>query len=103
MAIWVPSGSRTMRSGCAPRRMRTADRLVLRLWLRAPVVDTDEGGTSSARRPGQGTPLGGVISPLLANLYLHWFDKRFHERGGPADFAKARLVRYADDCAPGDV
>ena len=40
---------------------------------------------------------GGVISPLLANLYLHWFDKVFHGPNGPARWANARLVRYADD------
>jgi len=44
-----------------------------------------------------GTPQGGVISPLLANLYLHWMDKRFHGPEGPAQRAGARLVRYADD------
>jgi len=38
-----------------------------------------------------------VISPLLANIYLHWFDKRFQAKEGPAHWAKARLVRYADD------
>jgi RNA-directed DNA polymerase len=38
-----------------------------------------------------------VISPLLANLYLHWFDKVFHRASGPAHWAKAKLVRYADD------
>src|SRR5262249_20265618 len=48
-------------------------------------------------RPSQGTPQGGVISPLLANLYLHWFDKRFHAAGSPAQRNQARLVRYADD------
>ena len=41
--------------------------------------------------------MGGAISPLLANLYLHWFDKRFHASDGPAHWAQARLVRYADD------
>jgi RNA-directed DNA polymerase len=41
--------------------------------------------------------VGGVISPLLANLYLHWFDKVFHAPRGPAHWAKAKLVRYADD------
>jgi RNA-directed DNA polymerase len=41
-----------------------------------------------------------VISPLLANIYLHDFDRAFHAKDGPAQFAKARLVRYADDCAP---
>jgi RNA-directed DNA polymerase len=39
----------------------------------------------------------GVISPLLANLYLHWFDKLFNRADGPAAWANARLVRYADD------
>ena len=39
----------------------------------------------------------GVISPLLANVYLHDFDRAFHATDGPAQFAKARLVRYADD------
>ena len=39
----------------------------------------------------------GVISPLLANIYLHDFDRAFHGPDGPAQFADARLVRYADD------
>jgi RNA-directed DNA polymerase len=34
---------------------------------------------------------------LLANIYLHWFDKVFHREDGPAHWAKAKLVRYADD------
>jgi RNA-directed DNA polymerase len=38
-----------------------------------------------------------VISPLLANLYLHWFDKLFYRSGGPAQSVNARLIRYADD------
>ena len=38
-----------------------------------------------------------MISPLLANIYLHWFDKAFHRADGPAQWAKAKLVRYADD------
>ncbi len=42
-------------------------------------------------------PQGGVISPLLANIYLHWFDKVFHRVEGPAQWARAKLVRYADD------
>jgi hypothetical protein len=41
--------------------------------------------------------VGGVISPLLANLYVHWFDKIFHAASGPAQWARAKLVRYADD------
>jgi len=81
-------------------RMRIADRAVLRLirlWLEAVVVETNEDGQTQGHRPQQGTPQGGVLSPLLANVYLHWFDKRFHRADGPAHFAKAKLVRYADD------
>jgi RNA-directed DNA polymerase len=81
-------------------RMRIADRTVLqliRLWLEAPVVEPTEDDQTKVHRPGQGTPQGGVISPLLANLYLHWFDKRLQAPGGPAEQAGARLVRYADD------
>jgi len=87
-------------------RMRVADRSVLRLirlWLQTPVVEEEKtsGGSGGRRekwsRAKKGTPQGGVISPLLANLYLHWFDKRFYGQHGPAQWAKARLVRYADD------
>jgi len=83
-------------------RMRIADRSVLRLirmWLDAPIVEPTQGPgvTPTARRSEKGTPQGGVISPLLANLYLHWFDKVFHRPEGPAQWAKAKLVRYADD------
>lgn len=81
-------------------RMRIADGSVLRLirmWLETLVVERTEDGTSKVSRPRQGTPQGGVISPLLANLYLHWFDKRFQAPGGPAQRFQARLVRYADD------
>jgi len=81
-------------------RVRIADGRVLKLidsWLAAPVVDQDDEGRPKVTRPRQGTPQGGVISPLLANVYLHWFDKLFHRTDGPASWAKARLVRYADD------
>jgi RNA-directed DNA polymerase len=83
-------------------RMRIADRAVLkliRMWLQTPVVEVPEGkgGAPKVSRPQEGTPQGGVISPLLANLYLHWFDKVFHGSQGPAQWAKAKLVRYADD------
>ena len=79
---------------------RVADRSVLRLlrlWLVAPVEERDENGRPKRSRPTKGTPQGGVISPLLANLYLHWMDVTFHRRQGPGSWAKARLIRFADD------
>jgi RNA-directed DNA polymerase len=81
-------------------QVRIADRGVLNLirsWLESPIVERDEQGRTKASRPKQGTPQGGVISPLLANIYLHWFEKAFHGPSGPATWAKAKLVRYADD------
>jgi RNA-directed DNA polymerase len=81
-------------------RMRIVDRSVLRLirlWLEAVVVEEDADGKTQGHRPQQGTPQGGVLSPLLANVYLHWFDKVFHRPDGPGQIAKAKLVRYADD------
>ncbi len=81
---------------------RVSDRSVLhliRMWLSAVVVEAGEGPDDPPKysRPTQGTPQGGVISPLLANLYLHWFDYKFHRADGPYHWANARLVRYADD------
>ena len=68
---------------------RISDRRVLKLlrsWLRADVL-TDEG----LQRTVAGTPQGGVISPLLANIFLHAFDRAWVEHG------TGELVRYADD------
>jgi RNA-directed DNA polymerase len=79
---------------------RISDRSVLRLirmWLQTPIEETDDRGRKTRRRPTTGTPQGGVISPLLANLYLHWFEVLFHRSDGPAHWAKAEIVRYADD------
>src|SRR5882672_417092 len=82
-------------------RMRVVDGSVLRLikqWLRAPVVEpAQRGKPPTVRRNERGTPQGGVLSPLLANVYLHWFDHLFQRADGPAQWAKAKLVRYADD------
>jgi len=71
---------------------------LLRMWLKAMMIEPQGAGKSpKVYRSKQGTPQGGVISPLLANLYLHWFDKLFHRPDGPYGWANARLVRYADD------
>jgi RNA-directed DNA polymerase len=82
-------------------RMRVVDGSVLRLikqWLRAPVREPAKAGQPpTVRRNDRGTPQGGVLSPLLANVYLHWFDHLFQRADGPAHWAKAMLVRYADD------
>jgi RNA-directed DNA polymerase len=87
-------------------RYRVADRSVqklIRMWLQTPVVEKEKshggGGGSGEKwsRSKKGTPQGGVISPLLANLYLHWFDAVFHGPEGPGQWAAAKLVRYADD------
>ena len=81
--------------------MRIADRTVLkliRMWLKTPVVEQQgEGKPPKVSRSKTGTPQGGVISPLLSNIYLHWFDKVFHRAEGPGQRANAKLVRYADD------
>jgi RNA-directed DNA polymerase len=82
-------------------RMRVVDGSVLgliRQWLKAPVVEPSrDGQPPTVRRNERGTPQGGVLSPLLANIYLHWFDHLFQRAEGPAQWAKAKLVRYADD------
>jgi RNA-directed DNA polymerase len=81
-------------------RMRVVDRSVLnliRMWLEAPIVEEKNGKKMPPRSNDRGTPQGGVVSPLLANIYLHWFDKKFQGLDGPANWAKARLIRYADD------
>ena len=82
---------------------RICDGALLRLiqmWLKAPVMEVDEDGTKRNIGGGKcnrkGTPQGGVISPLLSNLYLHLLD-RVWERRQLQQRIGARIVRYADD------
>jgi group II intron reverse transcriptase/maturase len=72
-------------------RRRISDPRVLKLikgWLEAGVMD----GAEFIKPDGLGTPQGGVISPLLSNIYLHSFDKMFQMSG-----IQGTLVRYCDD------
>lgn len=77
-------------------KKRVSDGVLLRLigkWLKAGVWEN-----GSVSYPEEGTPQGGVISPLLSNIYLHevldtWFEKQVK----PRLRAKAYLIRYADD------
>jgi group II intron reverse transcriptase/maturase len=67
---------------------------LVKAFLEAPIVDERDGGRP--KRNAQGTPQGGVISPLLANVYLNLLDRNYRRRveGGSLE---GRLIRYADD------
>jgi RNA-directed DNA polymerase len=81
---------------------RIVDRHMLRLikqWLKAPVEERDDDGNrrmSGGKASTSGTPQGGVISPLLANLYMNRFLKYWRQSGCGARF-RAQVVSYADD------
>ena len=69
---------------------------LIKLWLRAPVVEEGRDGKKRTEGNPKGTPKGGVFSLLLTDINLHvldriWKIKRVEER------CKARLIRYADD------
>lgn len=71
--------------------MRVSDRKILKLirkWLKCGIVGEEE-----IKENQKGTPQGGVISPLLANIYLHEFDKFWMQQTQ----VKGKLVRYCDD------
>jgi RNA-directed DNA polymerase len=79
---------------------RVSDGSILRLikmWLKAPVEARDDNGTGTRRCTGnRGTPQGGVLSPLLANIYMRRFLKAWEQRGHEKRFG-SRIVNYADD------
>lgn len=70
---------------------------LIKMWLKAPIEEENGRGGRACRSPGnKGTPQGGVISPLLANLYMRRFLKAWEQRGNEQKF-QARVVNYADD------
>jgi RNA-directed DNA polymerase len=81
---------------------RIVDRHVLwliRLWLKAPVEERDDNGKrrmSGGKSNTRGTPQGGVVSPLLANIYMNRFLKHWRLSGRGEAF-RAHVVSYADD------
>ena len=72
-------------------------------WTFKPPAGVHRHGISGEWRDDlRGTPQGSVISPILANVYLHyvldlWFQKKWRNREANGDTV---IVRYADDCAP---
>jgi RNA-directed DNA polymerase len=81
---------------------RLCDRRLLRLlkrWLKVPVAEPTAGGGwrfTGGKRATRGTPQGGVVSPLLANVYMNRYLRVFRLRGLDRRYG-ARLVNYADD------
>lgn len=94
---------------CLARRI--ADRSVLavfRAWLNAPVVERTPKGvrqTTEAKDRKRGTPQGGIVSPMLGNLYFRRFLLAWHGQGHDRRLG-ANVVNYADDfvilCKPGN-
>jgi RNA-directed DNA polymerase len=82
------------------RRIVDSDMLrLVKLWLRAPVETTDGDGKrrmEGGRDSRAGVPQGGVISPLIANLYINRFLKYWRQTGRGAEF-QAHIINYADD------
>lgn len=85
---------------CVARRIVDKHMLhLVQMWLKVPVEETDERGKkryTGGKDNDRGTPQGGVISPLLANLYMNRMLKGWRQTGRGAEF-RAHLVNYADD------
>jgi RNA-directed DNA polymerase len=85
---------------CVARRIVDPNVLrLIKLWLRSPVEERDEAGRrrmSGGKSNRKGTPQGGVVSPLLANLYMNRFLKFWRLKECGKTF-RARVVNYADD------
>lgn len=77
---------------------RISDPRMLKLivkWLKAPVYD--DGNLKGGKKNKLGTPQGGVISPLLANIYMHLIDRIVNKAGSIFHHYGISMVRYADD------
>ena len=77
---------------------RLSDKYILHLikmWLKAPVMK--DGRPTGGKKKKVGTPQGGVISPLLANIYLHLLDKAVNRINSLFQINGIKIVRYADD------
>lgn len=69
---------------------------LIKLWLKVPIVEED-GKYTGGKKSTKGTPQGGVISPLLANIYLHLLDRIVNNPEGRFSKAGIKMIRYADD------
>jgi RNA-directed DNA polymerase len=85
---------------CLARRIVDPDMLrLIKQWLKAPVETTDRDGKrrmEGGRNSRAGVPQGGVISPLIANLYMNRFLKYWRQTGRGTEF-QAHIINYADD------
>ncbi len=68
---------------------------LIKMWLKAPVMKN--GRPTGGKKNKRGTPQGGVISPLLANIYLHLLDKAVNRINGVYQKYGVAIIRYADD------
>ena len=72
---------------------------LIKMWLKVPVEERDENGKrriTGGRNSQCGTPQGGIVSPLLANLYMNRFLK-YWRITGKGELWQARIITYADD------
>lgn len=81
---------------CIAKRITDSNVIhLIKMWLKSPIVENNK--ISGGKKNRVGTPQGGVISPLLANIYLHYFDKIINRVGGVFQKCGITIVRYADD------
>jgi RNA-directed DNA polymerase len=85
---------------CVARRIVDRQMLhLIQMWLKVPVEERDENGKrrlTGGKDNDRGTPQGGVVSPLLANLYINRMLKGFRQTRRGEQF-RAQIVNYADD------